>query len=79
LRASPAKLFEGIGAIEAHHEARYRALAEQVQKGTTFQKEGTVRWVCRNCGHIHEGPEAPGVCPVCGHPQAFFEVVNETL
>jgi rubrerythrin len=74
-----ARLFEGVAAVERHHEERYRALAAQVREGTTFKKPETVKWICRNCGHVHEGPEAPGVCPVCSHPQAFFEVLNEVF
>lgn len=74
-----ARLFEGIAAIEAHHEARYKALAEQVRLGGVFRRSGTVRWICRNCGHIHTGAEAPAGCPICAHPQAFFEVLTEEL
>jgi rubrerythrin len=72
-----AKLFEGIAAVEKHHEARYRELAEQVKADTVFKKPESRKWKCRNCGHIHEGPEAPGVCPLCSHPQGFFELVAE--
>jgi rubrerythrin len=72
-----AKLFEGIAPVEAHHEARYRTLADNVKSDTVYKKPKTVKWICRNCGHIHEGPEAPGVCPLCSHPQAFFERLVE--
>lgn len=73
-----ATLFDRIAAIEAHHEARYRALAKQVEDGTLLKKDEPVKWVCRVCGHIHEGPEAPGICPTCAHPQGFFERLVET-
>src|SRR5512141_3189317 len=60
-----AMMFDQIAAVEAHHEARYQALAENVKAEAVFKKPKTVKWICRNCGHIHEGPEAPGVCPLC--------------
>ncbi len=69
--------FEGVGAIEKHHEERYRALLKAIENGTVFKKEKPVIWICRNCGHIHCGPEAPEKCPVCAHPQAFFQVVEQ--
>ncbi|WP_366922447.1 rubrerythrin family protein [Metallumcola ferriviriculae] len=72
-----AKVFEGIGKIEKKHEERYKQLLENLENGKVFKKENTVKWECRNCGHIHEGPEAPDVCSVCAHPQAFFEVTAE--
>lgn len=68
-----ADVFEGIGKIEKEHEERYKKLLENIEKGIVFKKDKTISWKCRNCGHIHEGTEAPGVCPVCDHPQAFFE------
>lgn len=70
-----AKVFEGIGAIEATHRDRYRKLLERVQNGTVFKKPASVSWHCRNCGHIHTGTEAPQKCPVCSHPRGYFEVV----
>ena len=71
-------LFEAVGKIEKHHEERYRALLQNIEEGKVFNREGTKRaWVCRNCGHIHYGEKAPAVCPVCAHPQAFFELVKE--
>ena len=73
-----AKLFESVAKIESHHEERYRTLLEQVKNDTVFSKPGNVRWICRNCGHIHEGPEAPEICPTCKHPQAYFELLSET-
>ena len=69
-----AKLFEMVGAIEKHHEERYRALLKNIEDGLVFQKDGVVVWKCRNCGHIHVGKSAPKVCPVCKHEQSFFEV-----
>lgn len=75
--AEIAHFFEKVGEVEADHEKRYLALLENLEQDKLFKKDGTVRWHCRNCGYIHEGPEAPGVCPVCRHPQAFFELVSE--
>lgn len=69
-----AALMEGVGKVEAEHEARYLALLEKVKEGKVFIAPDVVIWKCRNCGHIHVGKEAPKVCPVCLHPQAFFEV-----
>ncbi len=69
-----AKLFEGVAAIEKEHEERYRALLKNIQEGTVFKKDGSYVWKCRNCGHVHVGAEAPGICPVCDHGQAFFEL-----
>jgi rubrerythrin len=69
-----AKLFDGVAAVEASHEARYNKLLANVQGDTVFKKDGKVYWVCRNCGHIHMAEEAPVVCPVCAHPQAYFEL-----
>ena len=65
-------LFESVGAIEKEHEERYRKLLEAVEKGTVFADVEEQIWVCSNCGHIHIGKEAPSVCPVCAHPQAYF-------
>ena len=70
-----ARQFEGVAAVEKEHEERYRKLVENIEKGQVFVKDGEVAWKCRNCGHIHVGPEAPQVCPVCAHPQAHFEVL----
>ena len=69
-----AVMMEGVAAVEKEHEERYRKLAENIEKGVVFLKEGEVAWTCRNCGHSHVGPDAPTVCPVCSHPQAYFEV-----
>lgn len=67
-------LFDEVGKIEKEHEERYLKLLNNLQAETVFKKGEEVEWVCRNCGHIHKGVEAPGVCPVCVHPQAYFEV-----
>ena len=72
-----AKLFEFISVAEKQHERRYRGLLKNVEAGTVFKKSETVRWRCRNCGYVHEGPEAPKACPACAHPQAYFEVLGE--
>ena len=69
-----ALLFEGVAKIEKEHEERYRKLLENVNNEMVFSKDGEKVWVCRNCGHVHVGKEAPTVCPVCAHPQAYFEV-----
>ncbi|NTV24270.1 MAG: rubrerythrin family protein [Nanoarchaeota archaeon] len=65
--------FKAIAKIEELHEKRYRVLLENLEKGEVFKKDEKGRWVCRNCGHVFEGYEAPAMCPVCKHPQAFFE------
>ena len=69
-----AYLFEEVGKIEKEHEERYRKLLANVEGGLVFSKDGDKVWICRNCGHIHIGKEAPKVCPVCAHPQSYFEV-----
>lgn len=69
-----ALLFEGVARIEKEHEERYKRLLENLEQGKVYKKDGKVYWKCRNCGHIHMGTEAPEVCPVCMHPQAYFEV-----
>ena len=72
-----AKLFEGVGAIEKEHEERYRKLLANVQGGLVFSKDGDMIWQCANCGHVTVGKQAPEVCPVCAHPQAYFQVKAE--
>ena len=69
--------FRGVAAIEKLHEERYRALLHNVEAMEVFKKSGVTMWECRNCGHVVVGLEAPEVCPVCNHPQAFFEVRQE--
>ena len=70
-------LFESVAAIEKEHEARYRKLIENIEGGLVFSKDGDTIWKCRNCGHIVIGKSAPEVCPVCAHPQSYFEVKAE--
>jgi rubrerythrin len=72
-----ARVFEGIAKIEKEHQARYQALLKNVEQGSAFRKETKVRWRCRNCGFIYEGAKALEKCPVCQHPQAYFEVAAE--
>ena len=72
-----AQLFEGVAEIEKEHEARYRKLIENIEGGLVFSKDGDRIWKCRNCGHICVGSSAPEVCPVCNHPQSFFEIKKE--
>ena len=72
-----AAMFRGVAKIEKHHEERYLALLENVENGLVFSREGDMIWKCRNCGHIHVGKNAPQICPVCAHPQAFFELVGK--
>lgn len=72
--ADIAFLFEGVAAIEKEHEARYRKLLENVKEGLVFSRDGDVIWQCSNCGHIVVGKKAPEVCPVCAHPQAYFQI-----
>ena len=67
----------GVAAIEKTHEERYRALLNNVETQQVFKKAGIVMWECRNCGHLVIGEEAPVVCPVCAHPQAYFEIRKE--
>lgn len=69
-----AKQFEGVAAIEKEHEERYRALLKNIEEAKVFARIGDQVWICRNCGHVHVGPTAPVVCPVCAHPQAYFEL-----
>lgn len=68
-----ARLFEGVGKIEKEHEERYRKLLENIEVKKVFKSEEETVWICRNCGHIHYGSEAPTVCPICAHPQSYFE------
>ena len=69
-----AYLFTEVGKIEKEHEERYRQLLKNVENGLVFSKDGDKIWICRNCGHVCVGRNAPKVCPVCNHPQAYFEV-----
>ncbi|MBP3238577.1 MAG: rubrerythrin family protein [Lachnospiraceae bacterium] len=72
-----AEQFRGVAAIEKEHEERYRKLLSNIEAMEVFKKSGVMVWECRNCGHIVVGTEAPEVCPVCNHPQSFFEVRAE--
>lgn len=72
-----AYLFEEVGKIEKEHEERYRKLLKNIEDGLVFSKEGDAIWQCSNCGHIVVGKKAPEVCPVCNHPQAYFQVKAE--
>ena len=72
-----AEQFRGVGAIEKLHEERYRALLKNIETKEVFEKSGVTIWECRNCGHVVVGTTAPDVCPVCNHPQSFFEVRAE--
>ena len=72
-----AEQFRGVGAIEKLHEERYRALLKNIENKEVFEKSGVTIWECRNCGHVVVGTTAPDVCPVCNHPQSFFEVRAE--
>ena len=72
-----AYLFEGVAQIEKEHEERYRKLLENVEGGLVFSRDGDKIWKCRNCGHIVIGKEAPKVCPICAHPQSYFEIKAE--
>lgn len=74
---SIAKLFTMVAEIEKEHEKRYRALLENMEKKQVFQRPESQIWVCRNCGHIYKGTQAPNVCPVCAHPQSYFEIKSE--
>ena len=70
--------FRGVGEIEKHHEERYLKLLENVEENKVFTKDTGIHiWKCRNCGHIHIGEKAPAICPVCAHPQAYFELEVE--
>ena len=70
-------LFESVGKIEKHHEERYLKLVENMENDLVFQRGEEKIWICRNCGHIHVGNEAPKICPVCKHPQSFMEIKAE--
>lgn len=72
-----AKVFEAIAVAERQHEKRYNDLKSNVDNDMVFKREKPVVWRCRNCGYLHEGEEAPTVCPACAHPQAFFELLGE--
>jgi len=66
--------FKQISKVESYHERRYLKLLENVEKGLVFKKDQPTKWKCLNCGYVHEGIEAPQICPACSHPQSFYEV-----
>lgn len=72
-----AALFEGVAAIEKEHEERYRKLVANIENGLVFSRDGDMIWQCANCGHIVIGKKAPQVCPVCAHPQSYFQIKAE--
>ncbi len=72
-----AELFEGVAKVEKEHEARYLKLLENVNGGLVFSRDGDMIWQCRNCGHIAVGKAAPETCPVCAHPQSYFQIKAE--
>ncbi|MGI6050476.1 MAG: rubrerythrin [Acetivibrionales bacterium] len=73
-----AEVFRAIASAEEKHEIRFNKLAENIEKGIVFKRDGKVFWKCGNCGYIHEGDEAPDLCPACAHAQAHFELFAET-
>jgi len=72
-----AAVFEAIAVAEKQHDKRYKDLAANIETGKVFKKEAPITWRCRNCGYLHEGTEAPELCPACAHEQAHFEVLGE--
>ncbi|MBE6416042.1 MAG: rubrerythrin family protein [Akkermansiaceae bacterium] len=69
-----AVLFDGVAAVEKHHEERYRKLLANIEGGLVFSRDGDQIWQCGNCGHIQIGKKAPAICPVCDHPQSYFRI-----
>lgn len=72
-----AEKFRGVAAVEKEHEERYRKLLNNIEQALVFSRDGDAIWVCRNCGHVVVGKQAPELCPVCNHPQAYFELKAE--
>lgn len=72
-----ASVFEAVAVAEKQHGKRFLDLAKNIEEGKVFKKDQPVVWRCRNCGYLHEGAEAPKVCPACAHPQAYFELLGE--
>jgi len=72
-----AESFKEIAEVEEYHESRYRKLLDNVKKNRVFKRKKVVKWKCRNCGYVHEGTEAPEVCPACKHPQSYYEIWTE--
>ena len=77
--AEVSQAFLNISKVEMHHEARYRKLWQNLKDGKVFKKDGKVTWICRNCGYLHEGAEAPEICPTCLHPKAHFELLCDNF
>ncbi len=77
--AEIAEKMRGVAAIEKHHEERYRKLLKNIEDAVVFSKEGDAIWICRNCGHVVVGKAAPEICPVCAHPQSYFELKAENF
>jgi rubrerythrin len=75
--ADVATSFKEIGEVEEFHEKRYRKLAQNVARGEVFKRSTAVKWHCTNCGYVHEGPEAPELCPACKHARSYYEVLAE--
>ena len=69
--------FNSVSKAEQNHERRYRLVLENLEKSSVFKKDASVKWICRECGYIHEGPEAPKMCACCDHPQSFFQALSE--
>jgi len=72
--AEAARTFRQVAKVEAYHERRYLKLLANVQQSKVFKKDAPTKWICRNCGYVHEGPEAPEKCPVCSHPRSYYEL-----
>ncbi|MCR5787629.1 MAG: rubrerythrin family protein [Bacilli bacterium] len=72
-----ARLFRGVGEIEKHHEERYLKLVDNIDNNLVFKKDEEVVWICRNCGHVYYGKQAPLVCPICNHKQSYMEMKAE--
>jgi len=71
--------FNKIVKIEKHHEERFLALRQRLEENRLYKMPTQQKWICKNCGYIHEGTEAPGICPTCKYPQGYFEIMNENL
>ncbi len=72
-----AEVFRSVARVEAYHERRYLKLLDNVEQQRVFKRDALTKWKCRNCGNVEEATEAPGICPVCGHPRSYFEVWTE--
>jgi rubrerythrin len=72
--AEIAAVFRNIAVAERHHKERFQAMARNIKEGLVFERAKSVRWVCRNCGYVHEGTKPPNMCPACAHPQAYYEL-----